>query len=98
MATGDEKKPQNPLGDKRIFLEPAYLVEVEKGTYGLYRNVVMEFFDKEKGKPVREKLKAVGPIGLFREAQNDEERRKPDMKTVHPVTQRELLLKNTGEL
>ena len=93
-----EEKKQNPLGDKRIFLEAAYLTEVERGTYGLYRNLVVEFFDKEKGRPVREKLKAVGPIGIFRECQGEEERRKPDMKTIHPTTGKELLLKNTGEL
>lgn len=93
-----EEKKQNPLGDKRVFAGKAYLLEVEKGTYGLYRDIILEYFDKEKGRPQREKLKSIGPIGLFREAQNDEERRKPDMKTVHPTTMRELLLKNIGEV
>jgi hypothetical protein len=61
----DKEKPKLP----RTFLSPAYLVEVEKGTYGLYRNFTQ--LNEETG--VKEKVgKPIGPIKLFREAKGQD--------------------------
>ncbi len=67
------------IGEKkdvpRTFLSKAYIVELEKGLWGLYRDVLVETneFDKE-GKPIREKVgKPLGPIGVLREMQKGEE-------------------------
>jgi hypothetical protein len=86
----DEKKGLDP--DQRFFLGKAYLTEVEKGTFALNRDLIHEHFDRDKRKPVREKIRVIGPIGLFREAENEAERKKPDLRTIHPTTTRELLL------
>lgn len=58
-------KPKMP----RTFLSPAYLVEVEKGTYGLYRHLMV--LDESTGN--KEKVgKPIGPIVLFREAKGQD--------------------------
>ena len=57
----------------KTFMGAAYLVEKDQGTYGLYRDVVIE----ENG--VREKFgKPIGPLYLFRECKQHE---KEDMIT-----------------
>jgi hypothetical protein len=51
----------------RTFMEPAYVREVEPGTFAMYRDIVVE----ENGK--REKSgKPIGPMGLFRQAKKGE--------------------------
>lgn len=67
-----------------------YLKALEAKTYGLFRNIEVEVFDKEKGRPVREKAGELGPIGIFRECEGDE---KPDLRTVDPISTRLLELK-----
>lgn len=78
------------MNQKRVFLSPAYLTVLERGMglYGLYRNVEVEEPGKD-GKPVREKLRAIGPIGVFREAREGE---RIDLRTVHPENGKELRL------
>lgn len=82
----EEKKP-DPLGGKRIFLSQAFLVEVEKGLFGLYRSLIEEGSDPLTGKKVREKLKDIGPIGLLHVTRPGE---KATLKTMHPVTMQPL--------
>jgi hypothetical protein len=51
----------------RVFMTPAYVREVEPGTYAMYRDMVQE----EDGK--REKVgKSIGPLYLFRPAKQGE--------------------------
>jgi hypothetical protein len=73
----------------RTFLTSAFLIEVEPGLFGLYRSIEQEEFDRKKMKPVREKLKNVGPIALFRECKEGES---IDMTTFHPVSKKPLSL------
>lgn len=91
----DEEKPVGLAPDERYFLGKAYLTEVERGTFALNRDMIYEHFDRTKRQVVREKLKVVGPIGLFRECEGEE---RPDLRTVHPVTTRELNLKRISEI
>lgn len=59
----------------RTFLSKAYLQEVEKGLYGLFRNLEMVEVGKD-GQEVREKVgKPIGPLRLLREARKGEESR-----------------------
>lgn len=74
----------------RFFLSPAFIQEVEPKLYGLFRSVESEEFDREKGRPVREKIKDVGPIGLFREVEGSE---KEDLVSFHPIDKRPMKLK-----
>lgn len=58
-------KPKMP----RTFRSPAYIVEVEKGTYGLYFNILQ--LDESTG--MKEKVgKPIGPVVLFREAKGQD--------------------------
>lgn len=88
-----EKKNMLPT-----FASPAYLKEVDPGTYMLYRNIEVEVFDKEKGYPVREKVKelciSVRPLRLL---QHGEDESRVVLKTVHPVTAQELKLVEVDE-
>ena len=79
----------DPLNGSRYFLSRAYLVVLEPGLYGLYRNVECEEPNPKTGKVVREKIKAVGPLVVLRETKEGEQ---PEMKTVHPVSGKELSL------
>jgi hypothetical protein len=83
----EEKKAKDPnFKVPRTFLSPAYLVEVEAKTYGLYRDVLV--MDEKTQK--KEKLgTSIGPIGLFREKEGDEP---VNLQTFHPVTKRVLYL------
>lgn len=76
----------------RTFLSKAYLMVLEDKTYGLYRNIEMET-DKvgSDGKKIREKVKAIGPLKVLREAERGEDELVV-LKTVHPETFRELAL------
>lgn len=71
---------------RRTFLSKAYLKEVERGTFGLFRDLVFEEADKKTGSLIREKSgKPIGPIRLLREARKGEENRVV-MRTMHPKT------------
>lgn len=60
----------------RTFMSPAYILEVEKGLYEMYRDIEVE----ENGK--REKFgKKVGPIMVLRRKQKGEQ---ADFTTVDP--------------
>lgn len=92
----DDRKPvvpdkANKLKD-RVFMSAAYIMEIEPKTYGLYRNIEMET-DRvgPDGKKIREKVKAIGPIRLLREAEPGEEQLVV-LRTVHPETFKELSL------
>lgn len=72
----EENKPVIP----RTFLGRAYLAEIEKGLYGLYRQMEME--NPETGQ--REKCgKPLGPIRILRQKEGDEP---VHLRTVHPTT------------
>lgn len=77
----------------RTFLSPAFLAEVEPKLFGLYRSIEVEEFDRQKGHPVREKIKNVGPIGLFRECEGEE---KEDLMSFHPSDKRPMRLKRVS--
>ena len=81
--TPDPKEP-------RLFLGPGYLKVTERNTYGLFRDLFSEHVDPKTLEKERVKLREVGPIGIFREAEGDE---LVEMRTVHPVTGKELKLK-----
>ena len=69
----------------RTFVSPAFLMEIDTGTYGLYRNIEMEIDG------VREKIgNSIGPIGIFRKCQGDE---KPDLETFDQLNHLPLKLK-----
>lgn len=85
MTQDKESKNKVP----RTFLSPAFLVQVEPKLYGLYRSVEIEAIKKD-GTTYREKIKDIGPIALFREAEGDEE---VDMQTFHPIDKRPMALK-----
>lgn len=76
-----ESKPKVP----KVFLSPAFLIEVEHKLFGLYRSIEVEEFDRKNGHVVREKIKNVGPIALFRECEGDE---KEDLLSFHPTEKR----------
>ena len=60
----------------RTFLSKAYIMELEKGLWGLYRDLLVEtdVKDEKTGDQIREKVgKPLGPIGLLREMQKGEE-------------------------
>ena len=90
----ETNKAKVPEGFK-AYLSKAYLVEVEPKTFGLFRDMVIEQKDARTGKVEKEKLRTVGPIGLFRECEGDE---RPDLESFHPVDQRPMRLKNIGEV
>lgn len=67
----------------RTFMTPAYLEEVDTGTFGLFRDIVAENGEfEDDGTPIREKWgKRIGPIFLYRVATQDEE---PELTTSRP--------------
>lgn len=85
-----DKKP-DPLNGDRYFMGKGYIMELEKGLFGLFRNVEVESVDKKTGKSFREKIKAIGPISLLREAKADEMQRVV-LRTIHPTTYKEIAL------
>lgn len=96
MDSGDKTQQESPLKGKRIFLSKAYLSEVESGTFALFRNIIIEDVDESTGKLVQEKKgKPIGPIALFRKCEGEE---KPDLRTIHPSSGTELLLKSISEV
>ena len=87
MEKDDEKKQQDL---PRTFMSKAYLVVIERKTYGLFRDITQECKDTRTGLVGREKVGQIGPIGIFRECEGDEQ---CDMWTHHPVEDRMLKLK-----
>jgi hypothetical protein len=68
-----QEKPKPQLA--RTFASPAYLVEVEAKTFGLYRNITQ--LNEQTGQ--KEKVgKPIGPLALFRECEGNEQ---PDLRT-----------------
>lgn len=82
----DEKKRE-----KKVSFGPAELRAVEeKGHYGLFRPLLIDAWDDQKGEFIRiETEKPVGPLAIFREVRGSEP---VDMRTIHPQTQQELKL------
>lgn len=80
------KKKLDP--NKRFYLSKAYLKPVEKGLYGLFRDMMEE--DKTTKKA--EILKQLGPTRLLREARNPEEEKAVVLRTFDSATHRELKL------
>lgn len=69
----------------RTFLSRAYLLQLEPGLYGLFRDVLQE--DPESGR--REKVgKPLGPIRLLRKKERPDET--TVIRTVHPSTGEDL--------
>jgi hypothetical protein len=78
----EEEKPKVA----RTWMSKAYLIQVEKNLYGLYRHLEQE--NPDTG--LREKVgKPIGPIRLLRPAKGDDQ---VVIRTVHPVTGQELSL------
>ena len=73
-----EKETPKLDPNKRYFFSKAYLKEVERGLYGLFRDFMEE--DKATGK--KEPLKNVGPTRLLREARNSDEEKVVVLRTV----------------
>lgn len=67
LCCGDLEKRPDLKNLPRTFMGPAYVREVEPGTFAMYRDITVE----EDGK--REKFgKPIGPMGLFRRAKDGE--------------------------
>ena len=79
------------MSKPRVFMSPAFLKVIEKDTYGLFRNIEIETFDKTKGHPMREQAGEIGPIKVLREAEAGEEL-KIVLETWHPTEKRMLKL------
>lgn len=77
----------------RTFMSPAFIREVERGTFGLFRSIEVEEKDERTGKVTREKLRDVGPIGLFRECVGGE---REDLTSFHPVEKRPMRLRKVS--
>lgn len=77
--------------EKKVSFGPAQLRnEEERGHYGLYRPLIVDAWDDQRGEFVRiEAEEPVGPLAIFREARQGEP---VDMRTIHPKTQQELRL------
>ena len=84
----DEEKKEG----KRVFAGRAFLQILEKGLYGVFREVIVEEKDPRTGQMVREKLgRSIGPLRLLREMRAGEEQ-EVKMRTIHPDTQKEIQL------
>ena len=74
----------------RTFLSAGFIKEIERGVYGIFRNVETEEVNTSTGHPVREKLKELGPLGkVLREARKGEEE-KVVLRSHHPNENRPL--------
>lgn len=80
-------KEADDVDGVKMFASPAFLKPLEKGLFGLFRNIEVEYRDKtdNHGERVREKLKTIGPIKVLRVAQPGEEQL-IRLRTVHPDT------------
>jgi hypothetical protein len=76
----DQDPKKNEVKVPRTFASQAYLRELDKGIFGLYRDVLVE--DEKTGQ--REKAGKIGPISLLRPAKEGEN---VVLRTVHPQTQ-----------
>jgi hypothetical protein len=83
----DAKQKKMP----RTFMSPAFLKVIEKNTYGLYRSVEVETFDRKRGYPVRESAGEIGPIRVLREMETGEEGLVV-LETFHPIEKRMMKL------
>ena len=90
-ACNSEADARKPKKVPRTFLSPAYLKVIEDKTFGLFRSVTIEEFDRTRGYPVRVPAGEIGPIRVLREAEPGEEARVV-LKTFHPLTMKELSL------
>jgi hypothetical protein len=80
---------QAPSSSSKYFATPAYLKELEPGTFQLFRSIEEEQLDPSTGKLIREKVRDL-PIGPpLREAKDGEQ---VILRSFHPVTKRELIL------
>lgn len=71
------------MADKpKVIAGSAYVKLLEKGLYGLFRDVYTEE-QVEGAEPHREKMGSIGPISLLREMQKGEEGQVV-LKTSHP--------------
>lgn len=77
----------------RTYASPAFLKEVEKGTFRLFRSVEAEYVDPKTGEKRREKVKDldISPFPL-REYQSGEDERLIVLRSFHPTEHRELAL------
>jgi hypothetical protein len=75
MSGAEEDKEATKSG-RRVFMSPAFLTPMKeaKGYYGLWRSIEIEETDQRTNETVREKLRDVGPIRVFRELRAGEER------------------------
>jgi len=96
----DPNAPKRKMNKKdivvpRTFMTPAYFEEIEKGVYGLFRDVTVETDQKgEDGNFLREKWgKRIGPVYTCRVATQEEE---PDFTTSLPDGTVLLLKKISG--
>lgn len=89
----EEKKKKKWVKMPRTFASQAYLREVERGVYQLYRDVVVEVLQKD-GKYAREKTGksiCVSPFPL-REFRDGDDERQVVLNSFHPTEARPLRL------
>ena len=77
----------------RTYLGKAFLKRLERKTYGLFRNLMMETDEPENvmGGKKAEVIKELGPLKVLREAEKGEEK-EVVLRTIDPIDQRELSL------
>ena len=82
----------------RTFASAAYLLEVEPGTFMLYRNIEVECRDPLTGGTYREKVKTmeVSPMPLREFDPKNDDERQIVMQTVHPTTAAVIRLVEVG--
>lgn len=70
------------MSKPKVIAGSGYVRLIEKGLYGLYRDVYTEE-EVEGGEPIKEKMGSIGPIRLLREMEKGEEALVV-LKTSHP--------------
>lgn len=70
------------MSKPKVIAGSGYVREIEKGLYGLYRDVYTEEIVEGKD-PVKEKMGSIGPIRLLREMEKGEEAQVV-LRTSHP--------------
>lgn len=72
---------------ERVFMGPGYVMPLDKGTFGLYRDIYVKAHDPRTGKEVKERLgKPVGPIKVVRPRGKDDPAEAVVLRTYDPGT------------
>lgn len=86
--------PSSGSAGPRVFATPAFLREVEPGTFMVYRSIEVEVLEEGTGRTVREKMRdlAVSPFPLREFDPAVDAASSVVLRTVHPTTGRLLRL------